>query len=111
MYEQTKAYLEECKPRVTPEVIERATAARAFAHKASCPDPAHTDSCLACPSVSSVALALFWLDEHPRDAQGARVLMHDCVCTSRCEDGDHARRTQAKHVAAIRRFRAGESST
>lgn len=108
MYEETVAFVNECRPLVTPEVIERAKTARAFVHKQSCPESRLTDACLACPNVSAVTLALFWLDEHPHDAQGARVIMHDVVCTSRCSDGEHARSTQSTRVAAIRKFRAAE---
>lgn len=106
MYEATKAFMDRCRPLVTPAVIERAKAARVHVHKTTCPDSAHTDSCLACPTVSAVALALFWLDERPNDAQGARVLLHDHVCASRCTDGAHARGTQSKRVAALRKFHA-----
>lgn len=108
MYAETVAFVEKCRPLVTPEVLSRASAARAFVHKQSCPDPKFSDTCQACPTVSAVALALFHLDVKPFDAQGARVLLHDSVCTSRCEDGIHAKATQSTRVAAIRKFRIRE---
>lgn len=108
MLAETKKFIEWCRPQVTPEVIERAKAARRFVHTQTCPDAHLSESCLACPTVSGVAMALFWLEDRPRDAQGARVLLHDVVCVTGCSSGDHARRTQSKPVAAIRKFRVSE---
>lgn len=49
------------------------------------------------------------LDQLPRNAMGARVVLHDAACSSGCVGAavqDHADRTQSKDAAALRRFRA-----
>ncbi len=97
---------------VTPDdgERERVLAARAFVHKKCCPSGDHLSGpCRACPSGVGTLLALRHLDQHPRDAKGARRALHDVVCMSGCgPDSDHADRTQAKTVAALRRFRVHE---
>lgn len=87
--------------------------ARRFAHRASCPTGHLDERCVACPTNAGTLLALRHLDEHPRDAKGARLLLHDAVCTSCLPGGDgreHADRTQARAAAALRKFRAQESA-
>lgn len=96
----------------TPEEIARTKAARSYVHANVCPPPnnRHTDQCMACPTWSGTLLALRLLDQRPRDAKGARRALHDVVCRSGCgPDDDHADKTQARTVAALRKFRAAEN--
>ena len=86
-------------------------AAIQYMHR-TCPVPKENAPCAACPGGLGVLYALRHLDEHPRDAAGARRLLHDRVCVSGCGPGsDHAKRTQSRPVAALRRFRAQEAAT
>lgn len=97
----------------TEAELERVKAARLFVHRSVCPPPGrdHDGSCAACPTGTGTLKALRHLDAHPRDARGARRMLHDVVCMSYCppEDSDHADRTQAPTAAALRKFRAQES--
>lgn len=55
------------------------------------------------------AQAVDHLKVAPRDAAGARGILHDGACLSGCQGegrADHARRTQARTVAAMRRWLA-----
>jgi hypothetical protein len=48
------------------------------------------------------------LQAHPRDARGARRIMHDRTCSSgaECDTADDHARTQTKNVAALRKVLA-----
>ena len=85
----------------------RAREARQYVHANSCinrPDLSHR-TCIVCPRLVPLVLALRSLDERPRDALAARRILHDYVCTRApyCED-EHVNRTQAKPVVALRKF-------
>lgn len=98
--------------QITETERNRVIAAREFVHAASCPQrPRRQAPCPACPRPLGVLRALAVLDERPRDAKAARRALHDAVCMSGCgPDSDHADRTQARPVAALRKFRAQESA-
>ena len=56
-------------------------------------------------------VALETLDVRPRDAKTVRLVLHAGACRSGCtgaEAEDHARRTQSKTAAALRKFHAQE---
>ena len=91
----------------TPSELERVRQARAYVHAHACP-PTSAPSCRACPTATGLLLALRVLDDRPRDARGARRALHDVVCMSSCgPESDHADRTQARVVVALRKFHAG----
>jgi hypothetical protein len=53
--------------------------------------------------------AITHLRTKPRDAAGARLILHDAICMSGCvgdSAAEHAKR-QAKPVAALRKYLAG----
>lgn len=100
---------------VTADELARVMAARAFVHATVCvtlaPRVRYQVECVACPTGSGTLAALRLLDQRPRDARGARRALHDVVCMSGCgPESDHADRTQAKTAAALRKFRAQETS-
>lgn len=56
--------------------------------------------------LSAALGAIRHLQAHPRDAQGARRILHDAVCAGfgdHCDGDDHARRTQTDLVRALRK--------
>lgn len=95
----------------TRSEAERALAAREHVHAATCPQRfQHELPCPAAPTATGVLLALRILDERPRDAKGARRALHDVVCQSECgPESDHADRTQARTVVALRKYHTQES--
>jgi hypothetical protein len=100
--------------RLTPAQLQRAVAAVRHVHDERCgrwPGARPVGECVACPYVWHVHDALTHLDAHPRDAAGARLILHDARCVSggRCDlRVDHALR-HADTVAALRRFRTTET--
>lgn len=100
---------------VSPERVGRCRVAAAFIHDLTCPTrhPHQWDKCRMGRWLFAPALmeALEYLDRNPRDAAGARCILHDAVCMSGCcgdDREDHAKRTQSKTVAALRKFRSAE---
>lgn len=95
------------------EEIERARQARRYIHQQICPEPYRStgESCSACPTGRGLLDAIRVLNVRPRDARAARVALHDVVCMSGCspENTEHADKTQARTVAALRRFLANQS--
>lgn len=97
-------------PALDDATLDRVRSLLRYVHADACPrTPPDVERCVACPNSVSAYHALVWLDEHPRDAAGARLILHRWTCTSYsdgvCSDpADHARRF-ARTVAAIRRFR------
>jgi hypothetical protein len=97
----------------TEDERRRVIAAREFIHATTCPEPYRSTgtSCSACPSGRGLLDAIRVLDRAPRDAMAARIALHDVVCFSGCAPpDDHARRTQSRTVAALRKFLAQEES-
>lgn len=93
---------------VAQDEIDRARAARAYVHEHVCRrlGSASEYPCQACPTGMGLVEALRVLDRSPNDARGARRALHDVVCMSGCgPESDHADRTQAGVVAALRKFR------
>lgn len=97
-------------PTYQAEEIALARAARTYIHQHTCPEPYRStgDSCSACPTGRGLLDAIRVLNARPRDARAARVALHDAVCASGCppENTEHADKTQARKVAALRRFLA-----
>lgn len=84
-----------------------------YVHTATCPTRyEHTaQECVLGRSLlrPAFAAALDHLRAAPRDAAGARGILHDAACMSGCRGehrADHARRTQTKTVAAMRKWLA-----
>ena len=97
----------------TPPEVQRLVDARESVHARLCGSvPVHSSAeCRTVPPFEPLAATLEHLDERPRDARGARWILHDAACASGCQrDSDHADRTQAAEVAAIRKFRATEAA-
>lgn len=60
--------------------------------------------CMACPSITALHRAVSVLERRPSDALGARLALHAAICASDfCQGNDHANRTQARFVAALRK--------
>lgn len=105
------------KPGPTPEQLTRAMLAADAIHAATCPVRVH-DEPRSCPGWRqyvgwSTLKAMDHLTENPRDAAGARAIFHDAVCYGGAECapvGDHAKRTQSKTVAALRKHLASTVS-
>lgn len=92
---------------VTAAELERLRTIQAHIHRETCPLPRIGAPCPTCPTLSGLYAATVLLAERPRDARGARRALHDVVCMSGCgPDSDHADRTQARPVAALRKFLA-----
>lgn len=96
--------------------MERVKAARLHVHANVCttlaPYLKHQDTCVVCPTPRGLLNAIHVLDQSPRDARGARRALHDVVCMSSCgPESDHADRTQAKTVAALRKWHAANRGT
>lgn len=98
------------KPGPTPEQLTRVMLAADAIHEATCVIRVH-DEPRQCNEWKRLVgwttlRALDHLIEHPRDAAGARGIFHDAVCYGGAECtpiGDHAKRTQSKTVAALRK--------
>ena len=107
------------QPGLSTSARARIFAAREHIHAETCPapldkDPHTASQCVLGVSPAAIAAALDLLDARPRDAKGARVVLHDAVCASGCTGDaaqDHANRTQSDTAASLRRFRAQESLT
>lgn len=105
------------KPGPSPEQLTRAMLAADAVHAATCHRGAHEDSrkCRQWSFLVNWATldAIDHLTANPRDAAGARAILHDAVCYggAQCTPiGDHAKRTQSKTVAALRKYvLAGET--
>jgi hypothetical protein len=103
------------KLETTTREIERAKLAQVFVHEQVCAKvaPGREHPCLLCPSGSGLVLTLRALDASPRDAQRARLILHDRLCMSGCTGpaaAEHAQR-QVPVVAALRKFRAREAGS
>jgi hypothetical protein len=99
------------KPGPTPEQLTRVMLAADAVHAATCHRGAHEDSrkCRSWKYLVNWATleAMDHLIAHPKDAAGARGIFHDAVCYGGAECtpvGDHAKRTQSKTVAALRKY-------
>ena len=84
-----------------------------YVHEMTCPNQREHGrvGCPASMRPTAIRAALVVLDEHPRDAAGARGVLHDLACYSGCTGAsrdDHAKRTLSQTVAAIRKWRALE---
>jgi hypothetical protein len=98
------------KPSPTPEQLTRVMLAADAIHDATCVIRVH-DGPRQCNEWKRLVgwttlAALDHLIEDPRDAAGARSIFHDAVCYGGAECtpiGDHAKRTQSKPVAALRK--------
>lgn len=98
------------KPGPTPEQLTRAMLAADAVHAATCHRGAHEES-RQCGTWKflvgwPILAAMDHLIENPRDAAGARAIFHDAACYGGAECtpvGDHAKRTQSKTVAALRK--------
>jgi hypothetical protein len=101
--------------RVSREEMRRVQSAAGFVHALTCPAPGKDHDWRQCLAGRwlvnwSTLYALEHLDAHPRDAAGARLILHDAVCMSGCAGAgrvEHSRR-HAATVAALRKFRAQE---
>lgn len=89
----------------TSAELEQVRSARSYIHAEACPVPAHPCPCMTCPDPVGLLYAIRVLRARPRDARAARRALHDVVCMSGCgPESGHADRTQAKPVAALRRY-------
>jgi hypothetical protein len=114
LFKQTRTKGSPAMPKVelTEDQLNRIKQAGIAVHAAICPTRAehpwnacHTSHDLFGWSMHE---AIEHLDQHPRDAKGARRIFHDRVCMSGCEGAgadDHAK-TQASKVAALRKHLA-----
>lgn len=100
------------KVALTEEQLNRLKAAGIAVHAAICPSRAEHawQGCHTSHNLFGWAMheTIEHLDQNPRDAKGARVILHNSVCMSGCEGKqaeDHAR-TQTKAVAALRKHLA-----
>ncbi len=99
------------KPGPTPEQLTRVMLAADAVHAATCHRGAHEESrqCRAWKFLVGWPMleALDHLTAHPKDAAGARAIFHDAACYGGADctpPGDHAKRTQSKTVAALRKY-------
>jgi hypothetical protein len=98
--------------KLTEAQLDRLKAAGVAVHDATCPTraPHAWNACHTSHNLFgwSMHKAIEHLDANPRDAKGARVILHDAVCMSGCTGAsaeNHAR-TQTKTVAALRKHLA-----
>lgn len=100
---------------VPAERQELATAYRYAYHDAACPQRAACGAREACAMwrvghqpVPAWLAAVEHLESHPRDAAGARRILHDAVCSNgaECRDTGHPR-TQTVPVRVLRKVLAG----
>lgn len=96
----------------TEAEIQYAREAAEAVHNATCTGKHDWKHCINGRSLASYTTidAIRHLRANPRDAAGARAIFHDACCMSggaQCTPpGDHAKRTQSKTVAALRKFLA-----
>ena len=89
---------------VDPDVVR---AARTYIHTNVCPDVARAIPCPTCPSWFELVDGLAAVNREPGSAKAVRLALHDWACLSGCrgdDRDDHARRTQTKRAAALRKF-------
>lgn len=98
--------------KLTEDQLNRLKTAGIAVHDAICPSRSEHDwrGCHTSHNLFGWAMheTIEHLDANPRDAKGARVILHNSVCMSGCTGKsaeDHAR-TQAKAVTALRKHLA-----
>jgi hypothetical protein len=98
--------------KLTEQQLDRLKTAGIAVHDAICPTraPHAWNACHTSHNLFGLAMhqTIEHLDANPRDAKGARVILHNSVCMSGCE-GDSAHehaKTQTKAVVALRKHLA-----
>jgi hypothetical protein len=83
---------------------------RDYVHFRICPEKNRNHASSHCRSVealcgSSGLRVLRWIEKHPRDVLYPALLLHSSVCWSEsCDMKSHAKKTQSKTVAEIKKW-------